>query len=231
VGATTHGTTVYVHESIVRADGVVRPWGAKLNLRQVIAHELGHAMALSDRTNCCYASSIGSGLDGLTFKERQGLFDDAVRIAPYEDVPVRLLGPPPDAEGAQSGGGTPARGPGELYQAHVSGEYGVLADLDQDGMLNLYIKAKPGVTPRGSEMFNDALNAFGPNVRGVRGTWLGGGDIADNFDSFKGLLSSGLSPEQAALGTFTGKMASRAGFSNVRVVMDTGSKVVVEFSR
>jgi hypothetical protein len=94
-----------------------------------------------------------------------------------------------------------------------------------------HIKAKPGVTPRGAEMFKEALDAFGPNVRGVRGTWLGGGDIADNFDTFKGLLKSGLSPEKAALGTFTGKMASRAGYSNVRVVMGTGSKVVVEFTR
>jgi hypothetical protein len=90
-GATTDvaNRTVWVYESVVRADGVARDWGAWLNLRQVIAHEIGHAEAST--FSCCIASRTGANLSTLTGAERIGLLADAVRIAPVEGVPIAEL--------------------------------------------------------------------------------------------------------------------------------------------
>jgi len=107
-----------------------------------------------------------------------------------------------------------------------------MAQLGKDDkILDLYIATGPN-TPRGGEMFNEALKAFGTNaIKGIRGTWLGGGDLASNFDKFQEGLKAGLTPEQAAAKTFTGIMAGRAGFTKVRVVLNEAKKVVVEFTR
>ncbi len=97
-------------------------------------------------------------------------------------------------------------------------------------MLNLYIKVGPD-TPRGGQMFNDPMGAFDSNVKGVRGTWLGGGDLADNFDAFKTAVAGGAVPERAAFQTFTGHMAAKHGFTTARVVQNDAGKVVVEFTK
>lgn len=81
-------------------------------------------------------------------------------------------------------------------------------------------------------MFKEAIEAFGlKNVKGVRGTWIGGGDLASNFDSYKAALNADRTPAEAATMTFTGKMAGRFGFTNVRVIQDDARKVVVEYTR
>lgn len=80
-------------------------------------------------------------------------------------------------------------------------------------------------------MFDEAMAAFGARVEGVRGTWLGGGDLASNFDTFQAGIKAGLDPAAAASSTFTGRMAARHGFTNVRIVNNAPSKVVVEFTR
>ena len=80
-------------------------------------------------------------------------------------------------------------------------------------------------------MFREALEQFGPNVKGIRGNWIGGGDIADNFNSFKAAVQAGATPAQAAFETFTGKMARRAGFTNVKIVTNTDRRVVVEYTK
>jgi hypothetical protein len=104
-----------------------------------------------------------------------------------------------------------------------------MAHLDDEGILNLYIKA--GVsTPKGSAMFNEALEAFGSNVQGVRGFWRGGGELSSNFDSYQAGIRAGLTPEQAAAQTFTGKMALRAGFTHVNIEQVTKDTVQVVFT-
>lgn len=132
---------------------------------------------------------------------------------------------------AESAAATRPLGPGEDFFAHVNGKYGVAATLDSKGTLDLYVKAKEGLTPRGGAMFNEALAAYGSNVYTIRGTWLGGGELADNYLSFRAAIAAGLTPEQAALGTFTGKMASRAGFNNVQIIENQAGRVVVNFTR
>ena len=105
-----------------------------------------------------------------------------------------------------------------------------MAHLDNDGVLNLYIVGGEG-TPRGGAMFNEAMQAFGTNVKAVRGTWIGHGELSSNFDSFKSALAAGKSPEEAAFDTFTGKMAKRHGFAKATIVTNTPEHVVVEFTR
>ena len=110
----------------------------------------------------------------------------------------------------------------------TKGGDGIIAELGEDGFLTLAIQKGPG-TPSGGQMFSDALGAFGNNVKGVGGNWLGTGSMTSNFDSFQAATRAGATPEQAALGTFTGKMSARSGFTNVRVVENTPKKVVAEF--
>ncbi|MHB8874599.1 MAG: RHS repeat-associated core domain-containing protein [Myxococcaceae bacterium] len=145
--------------------------------------------------------------------------------------PITALPPtaPPWAAAPVAAGGA-RLGVGDLYSAHTSGSAGVLADLDSGGMLNLYIKVGPG-TPRGGQMFAEAMEAFGPNVKGIRGTWIGGGDIADNFNAFGRAVAAGSAPEEAAFQTFTGHMAETYGFKTARIVQNDAGKVVVEFTQ
>jgi hypothetical protein len=126
-------------------------------------------------------------------------------------------------------------GPGEMLSRHLQGKYGLIADLQSDGMLKLAIAADkkndPPTTPKGGEMFDEAMRAFGPNVKGIRGIWFGTGEMTDNFDSFKAALKSGLPPEEAAFHTFTGHMAAKWGFTRATVVSNDAEKVIVEFRR
>lgn len=122
-------------------------------------------------------------------------------------------------------------GPGEWYTApYTSGDKGMIASLTKEGMLELVIDKGPK-TPSGAEMFREAMRVFGPNVKGVRGVWVGSGTLKDNFLTYKALIQAGKTPEEAAMGTFTGKMAVRAGFTKVKVTTDEALRVIVEFTR
>jgi hypothetical protein len=92
---------------------------------------------------------------------------------------------------------------------------GIIGELNSLGVIEFIIRAGPE-SPRGGQMFADMVNFFGrENVHGVLGKWLPG--LPDNLNSFNQLLRQGMTVEQAALGTFTGKMAARYGFTHVQV--------------
>lgn len=136
--------------------------------------------------------------------------------------------PPAGSEAAAPSGGQ--LGPNQMYSNYLNGRAGLMASMDSDHILDLYIVRGEGTsTPSGADMFNEAMAQFS-DVRGVRGTWIGGGDIADNFNSYKANLDT-MSPQDAAAATFTGKMAIRAGFTNITVVTDTNSIVKVTFTK
>ena len=118
-----------------------------------------------------------------------------------------------------------------LFEAHTKNTGGgVLATVDHNGIVDLVIKRSPG-TPSGGDMFREAIAYFGNRVKGVRGTWLGRRDLADNFSSFVAAMRAGESAESAAFMTFTGKMARRAGFDRVKILQLGDLKIVVEFTR
>jgi hypothetical protein len=85
--------TVWVHESVVAQGGAKRAWG-DLDMKQVLAHELGHVRG--GKFSCAVSSRLGADLPGLTTVERQGLLNDAVHIAPTEGITVDQLHLPPD---------------------------------------------------------------------------------------------------------------------------------------
>ena len=90
---------IWVHQSVVDANGVVRKWGATLDLKQVVAHELGHG--INGGGSCAMASRMGADLPGLSAAQRTGLLDDAVHISrasaqASERVSLEALGLPKD---------------------------------------------------------------------------------------------------------------------------------------
>ncbi|WP_152644869.1 hypothetical protein [Kitasatospora griseola] len=73
-------------------------------------------------------------------------------------------------------------------------------------------------------MFDAMMHEFGPeNVRGISGEWLAADDLADNLMSYNAGIQDMLSPEVAALNIFTGKMATRWGFSKVEGIETAGT--------
>ncbi|MFF5784564.1 ricin-type beta-trefoil lectin domain protein [Streptomyces sp. NPDC012693] len=98
--------------------------------------------------------------------------------------------------------------------------FGIVAGIDEAGLVSIAVKKGPG-TPSGGEMFNAALAHFGDKVKGVKAYWQNGGELSDNLNSFNKAVKSGEygSLEEAALkGTFTGKMSSKSGFTNVEII-------------
>jgi hypothetical protein len=80
---------IYVHQSLVDANGLVRDWGAALDLKQVTAHELGHG--INGGGPCAMASRTGADLPGLSAAQRAGLLDDAVHISRSSRTPDERL--------------------------------------------------------------------------------------------------------------------------------------------
>ncbi|MGV9764222.1 hypothetical protein [Micromonospora tulbaghiae] len=110
----------------------------------------------------------------------------------------------------------------EYFNSYQSGgRGGVFASIDDGGVLNTYVEVMPG-TPNGGRMFTDAMDAIGHRAAAVRGNWHSGGTLRDNLDSFNAGIQNGLAPEEAAMHTFTGKMASRYGFSRAWVESTRG---------
>ncbi|MGW0959414.1 putative T7SS-secreted protein [Streptomyces gelaticus] len=111
--------------------------------------------------------------------------------------------------------------PCPYMEIYPSGK-GIVADLDSKGIMSLVIEKGPD-TPRGSEMFDNAIRSFGNDVQGVKGYWQNGGTLRDNLDSFNSAARNAppgdmRALEDAARTTFTGKMAARHGFTDVEIV-------------
>ncbi|MEI8019465.1 MAG: hypothetical protein WCH39_14770, partial [Schlesneria sp.] len=101
-----------------------------------------------------------------------------------------------------------------------------LGELDSEGYVKLAIYTKEAnTTIRGGEVFDAIIGEFragsGP-VRGVRGLWYSG----DNLATFNSLIRQGLTPEEAALQTFTGKMAQRSGYTRARIDYDASPQSI-----
>ncbi|MFE3760816.1 ricin-type beta-trefoil lectin domain protein [Streptomyces sp. NPDC059104] len=113
----------------------------------------------------------------------------------------------------------------DYANSYGTGNYGIVGYVDNDEILNLVVLAEEGVTPSGSEMIAEVMEKIGGNAKGIRGTWLGGGDMKDNLDSFNaGIQSLQLTEQEAARRTFTGKMAANYGFNGeVKIVAKEGT--------
>ena len=66
---------------------------------------------------------------------------------------------------------------------------------------------------RGGEQFNAIMEHFGGGVKRIKGSWSYGSNLS-KFN--EGITKEGLSQEEAARKTFTGKMAGKHGFSQIK---------------
>jgi hypothetical protein len=87
---------------------------------------------------------------------------------------------------------------------------------------------------RGQDQFNKILDHFGrDNVDAIKGNW----QYDTNLNGFNDGIAQGMTPEQAAANTWTGKQAAAAGFTNVEIEQGhmnpdgTYSQVKARFTR
>ena len=66
---------------------------------------------------------------------------------------------------------------------------------------------------RGAEQFARVLSHFSGTFIGIQGSW----SFGDNLAAFNRATAGGMSPENAALQTWTGKQAGAAGYRRVMV--------------
>ncbi len=103
----------------------------------------------------------------------------------------------------------------EYANDYGTGSHGIMGNINGKGVIDLIVLAEEGKTPGGAAMIDELMGKIDySGAEGMGGTWLGGGEMKDNLDSFNaGIQSLMLTPEEAARRTFTGKMASKYGFN------------------
>jgi hypothetical protein len=95
--------------------------------------------------------------------------------------------------------------------------------VDADGILSMNMKTKLPSGERGwmsgvSEFSNILryMDEVGVEVQQIKGVWKEGYGLTDNLDEFNRLTASGVSPEIAALRTWTGQQCTKHGFGAVQ---------------
>jgi hypothetical protein len=120
---------------------------------------------------------------------------------------------------AEHGVAPKVRRQGNIFSAvdPSTGETIGVLEMDADGYMNLGVYTKDAQSElRGNQVLSalrKAAEEEGVSIRGMRGLWYGG----DNLASFNAAILAGASPEEAAFETFTGKMAKRYEYPNVRI--------------
>jgi hypothetical protein len=97
---------------------------------------------------------------------------------------------------------------------------GILASLDEQGILTFVVLAGEGSPIRGTEMFDLMMRAFGEQVRGIRGVWRRGfkGRASVNLDKVNQLTAEGMLLDEAIKYTWTATRAERWGFGRVILI-------------
>jgi hypothetical protein len=114
-----------------------------------------------------------------------------------------------------------------IYTSDLSSNLGSGTLKDGYLTLSINVKALDGGDPlgRGSDVFEEIykgiVNKHGAEeIKGIRGLWTNSAGYSDNIDTFNKLIleqvnTGKMTLEQAALETFTGKMAKRKEFTKV----------------
>jgi hypothetical protein len=110
--------------------------------------------------------------------------------------------------------------------------HGIEVHVDADGVLGFNIRAQGDSAIHGSgrDMFNSAmlrLERDNVQVNQIRGYWESGTDSV-NFTQYTNNINS-MSPEQAALNTWTGRLARDHGFGNVVSIQERFGDIIVVF--
>lgn len=102
--------------------------------------------------------------------------------------------------------------------------HGLRADITSEGVLRFDIAAldDAGKYGSGTDMFASLMSRLerdGVEVKAIQGHWLPGSDNFANYRSAR--VMPGSTPEQAALSTWTGRIATRYGYSMPEVRVDS----------
>ena len=116
------------------------------------------------------------------------------------------------------------------YQSH-----GIVGFVDKNGILGFDVFADPALRTThgsGSDLFNSLLKRVSlenVNINGIRGAWIKGTDSV-NYAQYRAGIVNGLTPEKAALNTWTGKIVQANGYTRVEQVIDQ-TNVYVTFKK
>ncbi|WP_369914779.1 DUF6531 domain-containing protein [Xanthomonas sp. NCPPB 3005] len=120
---------------------------------------------------------------------------------------------------------TPTRSGGKIYQLHDPSPegmgHGLYAAIDSEGQMRFAIRAlgDRAQLGSGSDMFDSLmyrLRSDNVTVSSIKGEWHIGTESVNAAQYVSG-IARGLTPESAALSTWTGRMASRYGYTDVFV--------------
>lgn len=127
--------------------------------------------------------------------------------------------------------GTETLGENKYSWEHEGSDSLFEAEIDDNGTMTMLAGVTKQSPVRGIVLFNKALDHFGDRVTSINGNL-----IEENRATFNTLTGGGMAPEAAILETWTGKLATRSGFSNLqslRLIGEPGnySKVEPIFTR
>jgi len=96
---------------------------------------------------------------------------------------------------------------------------GILATMDDQGVVTFAVTAGEGASVRGTELFNRMMQFFGSGVTAIQGVWRKGplGGPSANIDKVNELTGLGMSLEEAIMSTWTVTRAKKWGLDQVHV--------------
>ena len=150
--------------------------------------------------------------------------------SPSRQIPVPRVDVSDEFLVSRSGTGT------TLKYGDPDGVAGLIVNVDRSGVLGFDIRAAHGhplYEASGTDMFASAMNRLaneGVEVNKVRGAWVGGTDSV-NADEYLRNIASGMSREEAATNTWTGRIAQKYGYGKVEKIEEVGSITYVTFGK
>jgi len=108
--------------------------------------------------------------------------------------------------------------------------------VNDEGVLAFEIRAAkdhPYFEASGTDMFASAMQRLGNEgvqVNKIRGSWETGTDSV-NIAQYRQNIANGMSKENAALNTWTGKLSQKYGFTKVEKIEDDGYTTYVTFGK
>lgn len=149
---------------------------------------------------------------------------------PARQIPVPRVDVTDEFLVSKSGAGT------TLKYGDPDGVAGLIVNVDRSGVLGFDIRAAHGhplYEASGTDMFASAMRRLaneGVEVKSVRGAWVGGTDSV-NADEYLRNVASGMLKEEAAMNTWTGRIARKYGYSKIEKIEQVGSITYVTFGK
>jgi hypothetical protein len=106
------------------------------------------------------------------------------------------------------------------FELFTPEQKGIIAHLDQNGIVTFAVSAGPESSLRGTEMFNRMVDAFSDEISAIQGVWVKGpqGDPSINIDKVNELTAQGVPLEKAVLEAWTVTRARKRGFATVVIL-------------